>query len=73
MRFEISIWESSMSLARKTVIHEKPIQDADHKRPEFGIVLGLVCIALALVLASAIFTPVSVGNGIGSEISLVGP
>jgi hypothetical protein len=63
----------SMSLSHKTDFYETPLQNANRKRSDFGFVLALVCIALVLVLASAIFTPVSVGNGISSEISLVGP
>ena len=62
-----------MSLSHKADIYETPLQNANRKRPEFGFVLALICIALALVLASAIFKPVFVGNGISSEISLVGP
>jgi hypothetical protein len=35
--------------------------------PEYGFVLILICVALALVVASVMFTPV------GGEITLVGP
>ena len=38
-----------------------------------GFILTLVCMALALVVASAIFTPAPVGSGIASEITTVGP
>lgn len=62
-----------MTLSHKTDIYETPLQNAARKRPEFGVVLALVCIALAIVLASATFTPVLIGGGLSSEISLVGP
>ena len=62
-----------MSLSHKTDIYETPIQNTNRKHREFGFVLALVCIALALVLASAIFTPVTIGSGLSNEVSLVGP
>ena len=40
---------------------------------DYGFILTLVCMALALVVASAIFTPAPVGSGIASEITTVGP
>ena len=49
-------------------------EKADLKRPDYGFILTLVCMALALVVASAIFTPAPVGSGINfSEITSVGP
>jgi hypothetical protein len=62
-----------MSLSHSTEVYESQKEDADRNHREYGFVLTLVCVALALVLASAIFTPVSVRSGIGSETSLVGP
>ena len=62
-----------MSLSHKTDIYETPAGHADRKRPEYGFVLALICFALALVVASAIFTPVTIGSGISNEVSLVGP
>jgi hypothetical protein len=46
----------------------QPLQDADRKHPDYGFILALVCLALGLVVASVIFTPVS-----GSESLFVGP
>jgi hypothetical protein len=45
----------------------------DLKHRDYGFILALVCMALALVVASAIFTPAPVGGGISDQISLVGP
>jgi hypothetical protein len=44
----------------------------DLKHRDYGFILALVCMALALVVASVIFTPASVGSGITSEITSVG-
>ena len=54
-------------------------EKADLKRPDYtdrtdySFILALFCMVLALVVASAIFTPASVGAGITSEITSVGP
>jgi len=48
-------------------------QSTDLKRPDYGFILALVCMALALVVASVIFTPAPVGSGIASELTTVGP
>jgi hypothetical protein len=45
----------------------------DLKHRDYGFILALVCMALALVVASAIFAPTPVGAGITSEITSVGP
>ena len=45
----------------------------DLKQRDYGFVLALVCMALAVVVASAIFTPAPVGSGINfSEITTTG-
>jgi len=62
-----------MSLSHSTEVFERPKEDADRNHRGYGLVLTLVCAVLALVLASAIFTPVGIGNGIGNETWLVGP
>jgi hypothetical protein len=62
-----------MSLSHSTEVFERPKEDADRNHRGYGFVLTLVCVVLALVLASAIFTPVSIGSGIDNEASLVGP
>ena len=48
-------------------------QRTDLKHGDYGFVLVLVCMALALVVASAIFAPAPVSSGITSEVTTVGP
>jgi hypothetical protein len=54
-------------------------QRTDLKQRQYGFIrdydfiLALVCMALALVVASAIFTPATVGTGINDQIWFVGP
>ncbi len=62
-----------MSLSHKVDIYEGSIQDADRKDHKYRVALALICIAVGLAVVSAIFTPVAIGSGISSEISLVGP
>jgi hypothetical protein len=74
----------SMSLSHQADLYEGSIQDTDRKHRDYeyrdatgaaaGFILTLVCMALAVVVASAIFTPAPVGSGINfSEITSVGP
>jgi hypothetical protein len=49
--------------------HERT--DLQHR--DYSFILAVVCVALALVVASAIFTPAPVGAGITTEITSVGP
>jgi hypothetical protein len=65
--------EVSMSLAHNTDVYGKPVRDADRKHPEYGFILALVCLALGLVVASAIFAPAAVSAGMNSESWFVGP
>ena len=52
--------------------HAHEVTDLKHR--DYGFILTLVCTALALVVASAIFSPAPVGSGINSsEITSVGP
>jgi len=62
-----------MSLSRSTEVYERQKEDADRDHRGYGFVLSLVCVVLALVLASANFAPVSIGSGIDNETWLVGP
>jgi hypothetical protein len=49
-------------------------KNVDLKRPDYGFVLAIFCMALAVVLACVVFTPAAVGSGINfSEITSVGP
>lgn len=40
----------------------------DLKHRDYGFILGLVCMALAVAVACVIFTPAAIGSGITSEI-----
>jgi hypothetical protein len=65
-----------MSLSHSTEVYERQKEDADRNDPGYGFILALVCVVLALVLASAIFAvsaPVSTSGVIGDETWLVGP
>jgi hypothetical protein len=62
-----------MSLLQSTEVNVRRKEDADRNHGGYGFILALVCLALALVLASAVLAPVSIGSGISSETSLVGP
>ena len=62
-----------MTLLHRTDVYQDLGEKAARKHHEYGFVLVLVCMALTLVVASAIFTPAPVGGGISDEISLVGP
>jgi hypothetical protein len=58
-----------MSLLQKTDVYQGSNEKAGRKHLEYGFILVLICVALALVLASVMFTPAPVGG----EIPLVGP
>ena len=62
-----------MSLSRNVEIREGAIQGAHSKVSEYRFIFALACIVLALGVGSTIFTPVTIGSGISSEISIVGP
>ena len=48
-------------------------QKADLQDRDYGFILALVCMALAIVVASTIFAPAPVGGGINfSEITTTG-
>jgi len=61
-----------MSLLDKTDVFQTGNERADRKHPEHGFVLVLVCTALTLLVASAIFSPAPVGSGINDESWRVG-
>ena len=54
-------------------VYETTKHRADLKRRDYGFILVLVCIVLALVVASAIFAPLPAGSEISNQMSLVGP
>jgi len=57
-----------MSLLDKTDV----FQTRNERAVEDGLVLVLICTALTLFVASAIFSPAPVGSGISDESWLVG-
>jgi len=57
-----------MSLLHQTDIYQGSNEKADRKHSGYGFVLALICVALALVLVSVMFTPAAIGSGIGDEI-----
>jgi len=58
-----------MSLLQKTDVYQGSEEKTARKHSDYGFVLALICVALALVLASILFAPAPVGG----EIPLVGP
>jgi hypothetical protein len=54
-----------MTLLQKTDVYQGSEVKAVRKHPEYGFVLVLICVVLALVVASVMFTP--------AQIPLVGP
>ena len=62
-----------MSLSHSAEVLESQREDADRNQRGYGFVLAGVCVVLALLLAGAIFPPVSIGSGIDNETLLVGP
>jgi hypothetical protein len=49
-------------------------QKSDLKHRDYSFILALVCMALVLLVANAVFAPAPVGSGINfSEITSVGP
>jgi hypothetical protein len=54
-------------------VYETTKQKADRKHGDYGFILVLVCMALALLVASAIFAPLPIGSGISNQMLLVGP
>jgi hypothetical protein len=53
-------------------INQRTVRDSGFIR-NYGFILALIGMALALVVASVVFTPAPVGTGINSEITSVGP
>ena len=59
-----------MSSLQKTDVYQGSEVKAARKHPEFGFALALICVALALVLASVLLPDVFRPSG---EFSLIGP
>jgi hypothetical protein len=65
---DLSNQEGIMSL-----VFPRTQQRTDRKHRDSGFILGLVCVVLALIVASAIFAPAPLGSGITSELATIGP
>jgi hypothetical protein len=52
-----------MSLLHKTDVYRTSNEGADRKHPEYGFVLALICVGLALVVASVMFFDAFRPNG----------
>ncbi len=61
-----------MSLSQKATWHHAEIERTDHMQGGFAFPLVLVFIALALILLSAVFSPVTLDTA-GADYFLVGP
>jgi hypothetical protein len=62
--------EAIVSLLQKTDVYQGTNKETDRKHPEYGFALALICIALALVIASVMFPH---AFGPSGEVSLFGP
>jgi len=51
-----------MSLVQKTDVYQGSEEKAASKHSDYGFILVLISVALALVVASVVFTPASVGG-----------
>jgi hypothetical protein len=60
------VWteEVTMSLLQQVGVYQ-----GSNEKSGYGFVLALICVALALVIASVMFTP----TAISGEIPLIGP
>jgi hypothetical protein len=62
------IQEVTMSLLQKTDVYQGPNEKAERKHFGYGFVLALICVTLALVVASVMFPDAFAPSG---EFSLV--
>ena len=61
-----------MSLLHHTDVY-RDLRKIERKHRGYSLILVLFCMALALIVVSAIFAPTSVGSGISSEAWFAGP
>jgi hypothetical protein len=61
-----------MSLLQKADVYQSSELKTARKYPDYGFILILICVALALVVASVVFTPALVG-GLPPAGPYVGP
>jgi hypothetical protein len=61
-----------MSMLQKTDVYQSSQEKTARERSDYGFILVLICVALALVVASVVFTPASLG-GVPPLSPYVGP
>jgi hypothetical protein len=61
-----------MSLLQKTDVYQSSEEKAARKRSDYGFILVLICVALALVVVGVAFTPAPIG-GVPPLAPYVGP
>jgi hypothetical protein len=61
-----------MSFVQQSDVYRN-LQKADRKHHGYSFILVLFCMALGIVVASAIFAPLPVGEGINTDTWSVGP
>jgi hypothetical protein len=61
-----------MSLLQKTDVYQVSEAKGAHKRSDYGFILVLICVALALVVVGVAFTPAPIG-GVPALAPYVGP
>ena len=52
-----------------SLLQQAGVYQASNEKSGYGFILALICLALALVVASVMFTPAAVSG----EIPLIGP
>jgi hypothetical protein len=72
LQYQTSFQEKAMSFLQETHVF-RSLQKADREHHGYGFILALLCVALVILVASAIFAPTPVGSGISNETWFVGP
>ena len=60
-----------MSMLQATGVHQSQAKKTDRKR-DFGFI-ALICVALGLAAATAVFNPAPIGSGLSNDTVYVGP
>jgi len=62
-----------MSLLQKTDVYQRSKEQSAREYSDYGLILVLICVGLALVVASVAFPPVSVGSETPLPAAYLGP
>jgi hypothetical protein len=57
-----------MSLLQKTDVYQRSEEKSARKHSDYGFILALICVALALLVASVAFTPATVTPPVASYV-----